>query len=213
MWTNIQEKLKLCSGPLSCDQSCHISLFSIFYPQSVISEKTKIFAAFVRSLVDFLHPALGEMKTLTQTERRKICSWSPHLHLSVPEKPVRWHQRETVFSPGMKVFLGKELPVFTPQLRCDCDGGGLVSGPGPWLENKNGTLRLHTFNPCVWLLWTPSFERRFKMAENKTRFVICDSWMILSRGEAREWKNGGTACTYWGHVHLNSNSNDFLLRK
>lgn len=37
--------------------------------------------------------------------------------------------------------------------------------------------------------------------------------MIPGPEEAGEWKNGATAFTQRGQIHLNSNSNDFLLRK
>ena len=62
--------------------------------------------------------------------------------------------------------------------------------------------------------WASCFEQRIKMAGNKPTFVICDSWVIPGTETAEEWKKKeATAFHYWGQVHLNSNSDDFLLRK
>lgn len=121
------------------------------------------------------------------------------------------------------VDIGSQL-----QLECNCDSDWLLSLPGHYLigkqnstesrwEQKTSHLDSLCAHVCVcsfcistmcFFLWIQD-----QMAGNKPRFVICDSWMIPGPEEAGEWKNGATAFTQRGQIHLNSNSNDFLLRK
>lgn len=102
-----------------------------------------------------------------------------------------------------------------------CDTDRPLSLPGHYLIDKQVKTRSkhHTLGSvCVYVAfvqpqWASSFESKIKMAGNKPRFVILDSWMIPGPEEAREWEKGASEFTYRGQIHLNSDSNDFLLRK